>query len=441
MRKIFITPRFFKLIGICIILLALTFFMPQAYFFMVVIVSILFLLLLIDFIFLHMARNAINGSRVIGEKISLGDFQDIHYSMQNRSAIDLNAELIDELPQQLQFRDAFPSMTFNKGNTVESSFNFRPTQRGEYLFGNLYVLISSRFLGLLQYKIRLCGEQLTKVYPSVIQMKKFAIQILSQTASNYGIRRVRMLGENDEFEHLRNYMQGDNIKSINWKATSRKAELVVNQFEDSKSQSVYCLVDKGRSMEMPFDGLSLLDYSINAALVISNIVLQKYDKAGLITFSNRIGSLIHADNKQSQLAAINEALYSQKTAFKESNFNLLYFTVRKRISRRSIIFLFTNFEHLHEVETNSAYIRALAQKHILITISFINTELENVIHSKCKTKSEIYHQTLAKSVYYQKYRIMNMIASYGSQVIITTPDKLNIDVINKYLEIKSKRMK
>jgi uncharacterized protein (DUF58 family) len=371
----------------------------------------------------------------------LGDLQQIKYVLDNESGYDLNCDIADELPYQFQYRSTLGTTNLRKNDKTTFEFDIIPTERGEFHFGKLFLILSTKHFGLVKYRKKAEEEFIVNVYPSIIQMKRHAIQIFSKTASSYGIRKVRMVGENDEFEHLRSYVSGDNIKSINWKATSRKNEIIVNQYEDSKSQSIYCLVDKGRAMQMPFEGLSLLDYSINSTLVISNIILQKYDKAGLITFSNTISSMIQADNKQVQLQTINEHLYKQTTDFKESNFELLYYTLRQKMNRRSILFLFTNFEQLHEVEDNEYFIKAIAKKHILVVISFINTEILQATKVDCHFKSEIYEKTIAKSLYNEKFKIMSVMQSYGAQVIMTTPDKLNINVINKYLEIKAKRMK
>lgn len=419
----------------------MTFFVPALYSIIAGVTALLLMFTLIDLITLIFIRKKVTCKRKLEPKLSLGDLQQIKYLLVNESGYRLKCDLVDELPYQLQHRAILGNSILKKYESSEFDFNIFPTERGEYHFGKLYMMLSTSHLGLIKFRKLAENETTLQVYPSILQMKKHAIQIFSKTASSYGIRKVRMVGENDEFEHLRNYVSGDNIKSINWKATSRKNEIIVNQYEDSKSQSIYCLIDKGRAMQMPFEGLSLLDYSINASLVISNIILQKYDKAGLITFSNAISSMVQADNKQIQLQTINEHLYKQTTDFKESNFELLYYTLRQKMNRRGILFLFTNFEQLHEVEDNEYYIKAIAKKHILVIISFINTEILAATKKDCNLKSEVYEKTIAKSLYNEKYKIMSLMQSYGAQVIITTPDKLNINVINKYLEIKAKRMK
>ena len=402
---------------------------------------VLGVLLVIDFSILWHSSNFIQATRKVHPKLSLGDKQKISYTLQNKSKLNLDYELTDELPFQFQHRGYIAKNKIEKNTKTEIPFDIHPKIRGEYEFGNLLTYISTPFLGLVQRRVTNTIPETVAVFPSFIQMKKFEMQVFSKTASLAGIRRVREIGENDEFEHIRNYSQGDNIKSINWRATSRRNELMVNQYENSKSQMVYTIVDKGRSMKMPFDGLTLLDYAINTSLVVSNIVLKKYDKAGLITFSDKIGALVKADSQQQQLQKITKYLYDQKTGFKDANYELLLYTIRSQISRRSVLLFFTNFEVPYEMRRNLKFLKALNQKHLLVLIMFINTELESAQYTDAKKMKDIYYKTFAQRAIMDQEKIANELRANGIQVILTKPKDLSINTVNKYLEIKAKRMR
>lgn len=381
----------------------------------------------------------VKGNRSVVEKLSMGDEQHIKYTLSNQSDQALEIELYDELPYQFQFREFITQANCQANSSNNIVFDIRPTERGEYQFGQGYALISNPKIGLIRFKKEIFESNRTKVFPSILQMKKYALHAFQNTALLYGIRKIRSVGENDEFEHIRPYQIGDNEKSINWKATSRANQLLVNQFQDTRSQNVYMLIDKGRSMEMPFIGLTLMDHSINTALVLSNITLKKYDKAGIITFCDKIDSLITAENSPNQLSLILEQLYAQKTSFKESNFDLLYTTMRRRVSKRSIVFLFTNFEHQAEMRRHLNSIRLINKKHLLILIMFENTELE-VGNTKVVEKvDDIFTQSISEGLMNEKKAICSELNQFGVQTILTKPEQLSINVINKYLELKAKR--
>ena len=155
------------------------------------------------------------------------------------------------------------------------------------------------------------------------------------------------------------------MRQINWKASGRHQSLMINQFEDERSQPIYTIIDKSRIMLMPFNGLSLMDYAINAGLVISNVALQKRDKAGLITYSDKIGSAIKADNKHGQLQNILNSLYNQKERNFEANYELLYYGIKNLIKTRSLLFLYTNFESLYGMQRALPVLRNLNKQHLI----------------------------------------------------------------------------
>ena len=437
----YLTSRFYIFFGLCILVFVLAFSYPILLTLAWGCIALLVVLVFFEFCVLWNVSSSISASRSIHSKLSLGDIQTVNYTLNNTSRLKLTFELTDELPAQLQHRGYVKIGSVQPEQIISVPFTLRPTERGSYQFGALHIFISMFHLALIQRKVTMDISEKVSVYPSFIQMKKYEMQVFSQTATLAGIRRVREIGENDEFEHIRNYAQGDNIKSINWRATSRRNELMVNQFENSKSQMVYCIVDKGRSMKMPFENLTLLDYAINTTLVLSNIILRKYDKAGLITFSDKIGSILRADSQQHQLQKISKLLFSQKTDFNESNFELLYHTLQSQVTRRSILLFFTNFEVPYEMRRNLKYLRSLNQKHLLVLIMFVNTELESAQFNPTRKMKDIYYKTFAQKAIMEKAKIADELRANGIQVIFTKPEDLSINMVNKYLEIKAKRMR
>lgn len=193
-------------------------------------------------------------------------------------------------------------------------------------------------------------------------------------------------------------------------------------------------------MKMPFEGLSLLDYAINASLVLSNIALYKQDKAGIATFSDRFGQLLLADRKPGQLQRILELLYHQKTRYLETDFEQLYLRVRQHVKQRSLLVLFTNFETLAGMRRQLPYFRKLAKDHLLLVIIFENTELKAVLEQTPTNTEEIYRKTIAEKYFYEKQQIVKELGQYGIQAMLTTPQHLTVNTINQYLSLKARNM-
>jgi len=276
------------------------------------------------------------------------------------------------------------------------------------------------------------------VYPSILQMKKYSFMAFDRMTTQKGIKKIRRIGHSYEFEQIKNYVRGDDYRSINWKATSRRSELMVNQFEDERAQQIYCLIDKSRAMKMPFEGLSLMDYAINTSLVMSNIALQKHDKAGLITFSDKIGTTLKAERKGKQLNKILHALYNEKERDLEANYELLYQVARKLINGRSLIMLFTNFESSFALDRVLPILRRINNLHLLVVVFFENTEIEDFVNEEVDSVEAIYTQTVAQNFIAEKTAMVQTLRQFGIQAILTRPQDLSVNTINKYLELKSR---
>jgi uncharacterized protein (DUF58 family) len=269
-------------------------------------------------------------------------------------------------------------------------------------------------------------------------MRKYELMVFQQQKLSSGLKRIRMLGNTNEFEQIKFYVQGDDIKRINWKATSRRNELMTNQYQEEKAQQVYCVIDKGRSMQNTFEGMTYLDHSINSALVLSNIALRKGDRAGLVTFSDKIGDTIPAERKEHQLRRISSLLYDQRTDFLEPDYERLYLHIKQNIRTRSLLILFTHFETESSMRRNLPMLRQLNQKHLLVLVFFENTELKELSLRKAVSSEELYLQVISERMATIQHRIALELKRHGIQTVLTSPEHLSVTTINKYLALKSK---
>lgn len=415
----------------------LSFFFPVfynlAWYFLLITVSFLVL----DIIILFAAKTGIESTRIVAEKLSNGDENPISVSIRNYYTFAVYAKIIDEIPFQFQVRNFEISRKIKASSQDDIQYFIRPVERGEYVFGNLNVYISSP-LRIISRRFTFNKDQMVPTYPSYIQLRKYDLMAFSNNLFQYGVKKIRRIGHTMEFEQIKEYIQGDDIRTLNWKATAKKNSLMVNQFQDEKSQSVYMIIDKGRVMKMPFNGLSLLDYAINTTLVLSNVILKKHDKAGMFTFSKKVENRVVAEKRSSQMQLIMECLYNIKTDFFESDFSRLYTDVKKNINQRSLLLLYTNFETLDGLHRQLPYLKGIAKNHLLVVVFFQNTELNELIHKKAETVQEVYDKVIAEKFMFEKRLIVNELKKYGIYSVLTQPENLTLDTINKYLEIKAR---
>jgi uncharacterized protein (DUF58 family) len=437
LRSLYFTRFFYYALAAATALFVLAFLFPALLLLAKVLLGVFGLLVGVEAAALFLRPAGVLARRTLAEKLSNGSDNPVFIHLENRYPFPVWAEVIDELPFQFQQRDTSFGLRLPTGATQVVEYSLRPLRRGVYGFGALNVFVRGP-LQLVRRRYRFAQHQEVPVYPSFIQMRQYELLAASRQLSELGIKNVRQLNHSREFEQIRPYVAGDDQRTINWQASARKAELMVNQYQDEKSQPVYCLIDKGRVMQMPFEGLSLLDYAINAALVISNIAIKKQDKAGILTFSDTMGSMLPAAGKLSHVQKILDLLYHQKTRFLETDFEKLYLTVRARIRQRSLLVLFTNFETLAGAQRQLPYLRKLARHHLVLVIFFENTETRALLRKPVANTEEIYLKAIAEKFAYEKRQIVKELARHGIQSILTPPEKLTVNAINKYLEFKAR---
>ena len=395
------------------------------------------ILTIVDIFILYKTKNAIEVERFLPERLSNGDENKISLTLKNQYPFIAHLSLIEELPYQFQIRDFFFNQQVQKNEEKSIHYNLKPTERGVYLFGNVNVYASSP-LHLATKKYILGEEKELKCYPSFLKLREFNIKAFNSATISYGSKKVRRIGNSLEFEQIKEYVSGDDIRTLNWKSTAKRNQLMVNQYVEEKSQSVYAIIDKGRAMQMHFNELSLLDYAVNATLAISNIILRKQDKAGMLSFSTKLEDWVVAERRNSQMSLISEALHNIKTNFSESDFSTLYSVVKRKITHRSLLILFTNFETIDGLNRQLPYLRALAKNHLVLVVFFKNTALDTLTNAKAENIQEVYDTIIAQKFKYEKKRIVNELKKYGIQSVLTKPEDLTGDTINKYLELKSR---
>ena len=437
MKNLFINNRFFfALFGVGVTYVLAFFFsvlMGVAHAFLILV----FIIFLIDFLLLFNQKNPIVAQRILPEKLSNGDKNTIKIDLKNNYPFAIKTKVIDEIPFQFQRRDFLIERKISASKNVLLEYFVEPKERGEYYFGNLNIFVQTP-VGFVSKRFTFQKDEMIPSYPSFTHLRKYELMSLHNEFVFGGMRKIRKLGHTMEFEQIKEYIPGDDVRNINWKATSKRNHLMINQFQEEKSQSIFMLIDSGRTMQMPSNGLSLLDYSINATMALSHIILKKNDRAGMMTFSKKAEHKVAADNKSGSLKKISQTLYNIQTDFFESDYSRLYQEVKFIIKQRSLVLLFTNFETLDAVTRQMKYLRGISKNHLLVIVFFKNAELQSLIHSNPENIQQVYDEIIAEKLEYEKKLIIQELKKYGIYTVYTLPENLNIDVINKYLEIKAR---
>lgn len=437
LKSFYLNNLVYYIAGSAAVIFVLSYFFPALFRVGELILLLLGVAVLIDGVLAYSKQKGIVAERIAPDRFSIGDMNRVVIKIFNHYGFPVRVSIIDELPIQFQERKWIKKATISRNVEYELEYFLRPVTRGEYVFENINAYVHAP-LQLVKRRYIFPAKEIVKVYPSYIQMRRYQLLAVSNRLQEAGVKRIRKLGHSMEFEQIKEYVRGDDYRTINWKATARKDALMVNNYTDERSQQIYCLINKGRVMKMPFAGMTLLDYAINASLVLSNVALVKQDKAGIITFEKNLDTFLQADKKPTQMNLILETLYKQKTDFFESDFEKLFSVIRNRITNRSLLVLFNNFESLESLQREMTALKKIAHYHLLLVIFFENTELKSLVEKRASTLEDIYIKTIAEKFIYEKRLMVKELHKNGIPSILTTPENLTVNTVNKYLELKNK---
>jgi len=436
-RTIFLTQRAFLAGWSVVLLLIAGWFWAPALIAGKLAVLALVLVVVADLFILYGRRTGMTASRRTLERWSNGDVNPVTLQLKSEYGTDVHVRVLDELPIQFQKRDLVFHGDIPAWGRRDLDYTVRPVQRGVYRYGAIQAYVSSD-LGLVERRFSLDAAKEVAVYPSYLQLRKYELLAISDRLTLAGIKRVRRVAQHAEFERIKEYVSGDDRRTVNWKATARRGRMMVNQYQDERAQQVFALIDTGRVMKMPFEGLSLLDYAINASLVISSIAMRKEDRAGLITFSDKVHDVLPASRQRGQMQKIMQVLYGQGTDHRETDMEALFSAVRRNIHQRSLLLLFSNYESVNALKRQLPYLQRLARQHLVVPIFFLNTELDKDLQERPTNTEELYIHTLTERAVHEKRLIARELERSGLPSILCKPEDLTVSVINKYLQIKAR---
>lgn len=437
-RELYLPPRFFALCILGVLALVMAFVFPVLYWGVLGLIGALGIWAVMDILLLFTARGRVCGSREMADKFSNGEDNQVKIVLQNEYRWTVYLRVMDEIPFPFQIRTLTEKCKLKSEEKQILCYRLHPVRRGEYEFGRIRVFVSTVW-GLVERRFSLGEEAKVAVYPAFAEMRKYELRAMG-ARQNAGDKQVRFVGISTSFDQIKPYVWGDDPRRVNWKATAKCNRLMVNSYTDERAQSIYCLLDKGRTMQFPFREMTMLDYAINAVLALSDVILKKGDRAGLYTFSNTSDVFIKSDNRGGQLRQINEVLYKQQTYFLESDFEQMYVAVNRSVQTRSLLILFTNFESMAALERQLPVLHRLTQKHLLLVVLFENSEIREVMENANKSVYDIYFQTMAMEFMAEKQRIVRTLRQQGILALLSRPKDLSVGVINAYLKLKEKNV-
>lgn len=375
--------------------------------------------------------------RLNESKLSLGAPNLVAMRLHNESPRAVRLKVRDEYPYQLRADEDVLAGVLPPLDQAELRYHLTPLQRGDYRFGDTNLRWRST-LGLFQRQARYPTAADVRVYPNVLDVRKYDLLARKGLLTELGLRNARVFGAGTEFERLRDYSPDDEFKRINWKATARRNKLIAIEYETERSQHVICAIDTGRLMRPPIGDIQKLDYAVNAALLMSYVATLRGDQVGTLTFADEVGAYLAPRRGRGQFYTMLELLYNVQGQAVESDYTRALSYLALKNKRRSLIVVFSDLATPDAAGPLISQMARLAQRHLPLLVVMSDPNVTGIAAVEPEQSSQVYERAVAEQLLDERRIILDRLHQAGVLTIDVPADKLSVAVINRYLELKTR---
>ncbi|WP_010249900.1 DUF58 domain-containing protein [Acetivibrio cellulolyticus] len=396
---------------------------------------IMFSLLIIDFRATP-GKKLLEVERICYEKLSMGVENEIGINIRNNSGYSLEIEALDEVPAYMKTKNAVVSVRVSPHYEVCGKYYVIPEKRGEFTFGKIHIRYSG-IMGLCMKNGSFDLENNYKVYPNLKDLSKYGLAAIKKSQLIHGIKKNKSFGTGTEFESLREYSEGDDYRKINWMATARSNKFIVNTYEHEKNQQVMIMLDSSRVMNSEINYIKKLDYSINAAFLLADVAIKKGDNAGVMVFDSTVKRFIKPGKGTGQFQLIAENLYNVEENFVSADYMGALTYLNQNHKRRSLLCIFTELFNADEAFQLATALKSLAKHHLPLVVTIKDMRLYDYAEGDVDDTKGFFTKVASMKMIREREKIQKIFNDSSIAVVDVPPDKLSIEVVNKYLNMKS----
>lgn len=370
-------------------------------------------------------------------KLSLGANNLIQIQIKNLGRRASEIWVRDEAPEAFQIDQRVLSGEVAVRGNWEGSYHVFPTNRGNYRFGN----INLRWQGPLKLTTRqskLEAEAVVKVYPNLLNLRRYDLLLRRNRLQEMGLRHTRMYGEGTEYERLREYLPDDEYRRINWKATARRHFPVTTEYQTERSQNIIAVLDTGRMMRSPVAQISKLDYVVNAVLFLGYVATGKGDKIGLMTFADEVVNYLGPRQGRGQFYRMLELLYAVSPQPVEPNYHRALSYMASKHRKRSLVVIFTDLGSSTGINSLISHTATLSRSNLVLVVTISDPEVHATAQQGISDSLSVYQRAVAGQLLDERQIRIDNLRRQGVLTLDVPANELSTAVINQYLELKGK---
>jgi len=360
-------------------------------------------------------------------------------TIMNRAERGFTAALRDGYPNSFTATPPEFELELKPRSRSTMHYDLMASRRGAFSIGSMYLRTESRWRLWTRYFVYPVVSVI-HVYPDMKQLAEYAALARTNRLSLMGVRRTRRVGQDNEFERLRDYTRDDVYKHIHWRSTARRNKLTVKDFQANQSQRILFLVDCGRMMTNEAAGLSLLDHALNAMLMMSYVALRQGDSVGLVCFSDEIHCFVPPRGGMRQMNQLLHASFDRYPRLVESRYDEAFLHLSSHCRKRALVVLLSNV--IDEVNANQIeqYLRSFVGRHLPLAVLLRDRALFNAADREVTSDEELYRAAAAADILTWRQQVLADLSAKGVLSLDVFPEELTAPLVNQYLDIKARHL-
>ncbi|MHC1782456.1 MAG: DUF58 domain-containing protein [Anaerolineaceae bacterium] len=377
--------------------------------------------------------------RLHDNRLSLGAENQIRIQLLNRSPRAVKIWVRDEPPEAFRID---PNRRILSGiasarQTWDEGYTVLPLSRGDYRFGDLNLRWQGP-LGLVILQSRIPAAVSVKVYPNLLDIRRYDLLLHKDRLREMGLRTVRQLGEGTEYDRLREYLPDDDFRRIDWKATARRNRPITVEFATERSQNILVVLDSGRMMQSPIGNIAKLDYTINAALLLSYVATGKGDRVGLLAFADDVHTYLTPKHGQGQFYRMLELLYNLRANPVEPDYRLAlnYLALKQR--KRAMVVIFTDISGGPGIDDLVNQVLLLNRSHLVLVVTISDPDINNAALAIPGDSGGVYQRAVAAQLLNERRLVLDSLRRRGVFTMDIPANQLSLAVISQYLQLKAR---
>jgi len=436
MRFVF-TKLFYLLIAASLILLSLSWGRPWLRW-----VTLVYDIALITLAIVDARRSQLpQGVRITREfsgRFAVGAETEVHINVQNAQPHAISLVIKDEFPPQMKLsglREA--KLRVEAQTSAALVYGLKPPKRGRFEFGQIAVRFLSRW-NLVWCETRVGEASAVKVYPNMRRAREAELKALGARSLVSSHRKTSWRGEGREFESLRDYVRGDELRHISWSATARRGKLTTRQYQIERDQTILIAIDGGRLMTARIEQETKLDSAVHAALALMSAAARAGDNAGLLVFGRKIKSFLPPGRGHDHMDAALEALYSVEPEMLEPSYSRAFEFIAANSKRRSLVILLTDLVDEEGSKELLTSLRLLRPRHLPLVVTIADRDLRAVVSNPPANARDLFTQSVAEEIMYLREAALRLVESQGGLALDVTAAALAPAILEKYLQVKER---